>query len=80
MTAVGAWLTPGPRMAVVGARPVPCAPYGHRGGVAVPLGAAWPSFGRGWIRLAVVVAWPVPWDLSGRRGGVPGPLGPVWPV
>jgi len=82
-------------MAAVEACPVLWAPYGRRGGVAVPLspvwpqwkrsrspGPVWPPWGRGRSpgpHMAAVGAWPVPWAPCGGRGGVAGPLMPVWP-
>ena len=74
--------TPGPRVAAVGAWPVPRASCGRRGGVAGPLGPVWPPWGRGRSpghRMVAVWEWPVPWAPYGRRWGVVGPLGPVWP-
>jgi len=87
--------SPRPRMATVGACPVPWTPYGrrgsvagllgshgHRGGVPGPLGPVWPSWGRARSprpRMVAVGARPVPWAPYGRRGGVPGPLCP-WTV
>jgi len=57
--------------------PTPLAPFGCRGGVAVPLNPVWPrkgvaSPGPG---VAIVGAWPVLSASCGRRGGVAGPLG-----
>ena len=48
---------------ILGASPVPWAPYSRRGGVAGPLGPVWPPWGRGWSpgpRVAVVGAYESP--------------------
>jgi len=69
--------SPGPRVAAVGAWPVPWATCGRRGGVVGSLGHVWPPLGRGRFpvpRVAAVGAWPVPLAACGRRGGVAGPL------
>ena len=87
----GCGQSPGLRVAVVGAWPVPWDSGGRRGGVASPLGSLWPPggvagplgflglpWGRGrsnGLRGVAVVAWPVPWATWGRRLGVAGPLG-----
>jgi len=70
----------GPRMAAVGAWPVPWNPYGRRGGVAGP----WAPYGcSGGVGGPFGPEWPKwgcgrPWALYGRRGGVAGPLALVW--
>jgi len=68
-------------MATVEAWPVHWAPYGRRGGVACPLGPAWPPWGCGRFprpRMADVGAWPAPVASYVRRGGMAGSLGPIW--
>jgi len=57
--------SPKPRMAAVGALPVPWAPYGRRGGVAGPLGSVWPPRG---VAGPLGPVWP-PWG----RGRSPKP-------
>jgi len=55
---------PGPRMVVVGAWPVPWAPYGRRSGVSGLLGPVWLLWGRHRSpvpRIAAVGAWLVLW-------------------
>jgi len=67
-------------MVAVGVWPDPWAPLGRRGGVAIPLGPAWPPWGRGQspgFHMAAVGAWLVPWTPYSRRGGVSGPPGLV---
>ena len=75
--------SPGPRMAAVGAWPLPSAPPGRRGGVAAPgappcsrggvaapPGPVCPPWRRGCSpgpRMAAVGVWPVPWAPYGRR-------------
>jgi len=87
--------SPGPRMAAMGAWPVPWASYGCRGGVVGPLGPILPPWVRGrsprtcmaavgaWPvlgpRMATLGAWPVPLAPCSRCRGVAGTLGPVWP-
>jgi len=51
----------------MGAWPVPWAPYGRRGGIAIP-----------WAFMAAVGACPVPWASYGRHVSVARPLGTVW--
>jgi len=66
-------------MAAMRASPVPWALHYHRGGVAGPLGPAWPPWGRGRSpgpRIAAVVVWPVPWAPHGRQGAWPVPWDP----
>ena len=86
----GRGLSPGPRVAAVGAWPVPWASCGHlgawpvdwvswgcRGGVAGPLGFVGLPWWRGrspGLRGAAVGAWPVTYASCGRHGGVSGPL------
>ena len=63
----------GPRLATVGAWPVPWAPSCRRGGVAGPLGPVWPQWRCGrdpGPRLAAVGAWQGPWAPSRCRGVV----------
>ena len=86
--------SPGPRLAAVGARPVPLAPSGRRGAWPVPVDfcraavGAWPVLwapccSRWGVYSPLSPVWP-PWGRrrcfapSGHRGGVAGPLGPVW--
>jgi len=83
VAAVGAWLVRGPRVAAVGAWPVPWGSCGRRGGVAVPLGPVWQSWGcnpSSGPRMATLGAWPDSWPSCGRRGGVSGFLDPSWPL
>jgi len=72
----GCGRSPGPRMAAVGAWPVPWAPYGRRGGVAGPLSNEWPSWMRGRSpgpRISAVGAWPVPGPRMAAVGAWPVP-------